>query len=253
MGVITPALLVQRQPFEAARYGLLAAATIVPPEDGQRFRSGVEWEGAPTPFASVAPQECVSVVQRDVQEGIDLLEAPPIVVYAGFTCKTVGLTNGEAEQRAEEALAAAESAVIEAAVWAGPGRNLTTGAEVLPDAPLPDAVGALEDWAYRNLPGQAVLHAPRSFGAPARAAQVAEPPSGAFLTTGLGNRWSFGGYTATRQIAVSGAVQVRRSSIEIRQTNLGSQVNLPTNEIFVFAERTYVASWDGPTALIGVS
>ncbi|MGW4718269.1 hypothetical protein [Nocardia sp. NPDC004260] len=260
--VAPPPLLVPAPAFTPARYGLQSAADQAAVADPRMRLAGIAWEPNPCALAHLDPAECGDdPTELDLTEGIGAYPvAPPITVYAGFTCSPVDLDKPKMDARAAAALAGDWTAV-EAAVWGTASLRLmddTTGHEtaVLAADPvsITRGVGLLEAYLAAGYAGIGVIHAPREVAAQAAAAQLLATEPGR-LTTPLGNRWAFGaGYphtgpdggpadTGTTWLVVTGAVVYRRTGVNHRRTREQS-FDRANNVLYAVADRTYAVGWD---------
>ncbi|OZC59268.1 hypothetical protein CH276_22745 [Rhodococcus sp. 06-470-2] len=265
---VAPALYVQTPTLTPARFGLSSAAEQIVESD-LHFRNGVEFIENPHGVASLTAAECATgpSTARVVDDGMPLVEAEPIIVYNGFTCRAVGVSETEMLDRARQALASGEWQAVEKAIWDtatlrlmedGVTDELNTTA-----VPLVQGIGILEAHLYENYGGVGVIHAPRHVAASAAERRQVDTETGRKVTT-LGTRWSFGHYpntgpdgteaaSGTAWLVGTGAVYTRRSEASSRPTNLAGALNRNTNEIFAIAERTYVAAWETVPAAVLVT
>lgn len=265
---VAPALLVQTPTLTPARYGLSSAADLVV-EAVLHFRNGVEFIENPSGPAKYSPIECTTEAtdERELEDGLPLVEAQPIIVYNGFTCRAVGLTEDDILTRARQALAGGEWQAIETAIWDRAELRLMDEANtvILADTAvdLVKGIGLLEAHLYENYGGTGVIHAPRHVAAHAAKRRQVETETGRKVTT-LGTRWSFGNYpntgpdgeeagVDTAWLVATGAVQVRRTEVAQRPTSLAGALDRYTNEVYAIAERTYVASWETVTVALPVT
>lgn len=258
--MVMPALIVQAPTLTPARYGLGTAAEQAI-ENG-RINSGIAWEPNPCGPAHIDPALCGEApTERELVDGIGLDSAAPIVVYAGFTCRAVGLSEQQMLDRATRSLAT-EWVALEQAVWGTTALRLMNdepGEETVVLSPTPVSLarglGLLEAHLGASYGGIGVVHAPRQVAAHAASAQLITTEPGR-LTTVLGNRWAFGaGYAntgpdgtpaaaGTAWLVVTGAATYRRTPITHRPGRMQEAFNRGTNEIRAVAERTYVIAWD---------
>ncbi len=253
-----PQLLVPAPTITPARYGLASAAD--PVIETGRIHAGIQWDRPPCGPATLDPAQCGGTpTDLDLPAGIGVEQAAPIKVFAGFTCSPVDLDEAKMLARAEAALAT-DWVAVEQAVWATTDlRLMRTGSEATVElSPIPVSitrgVGLLEAYLGASYGGVGVIHAPRKIAAHAASAQLIVPGSG-YLTTPLGNRWSFGaGYPGTEPdgtvpaadvgwLVITTAVNYRRTEIQHRRTREQS-TDYGANRIDVVADRTYVVSWD---------
>lgn len=253
-----PPLLVPAPALTSARYGLQSAADLVV-ETGS-IHAGIQWDRLPCGPATLDPAQCGDTpTDLDLPAGIGVGQANPIKVFAGFTCSPVDLTEEKMKARAEAALAT-DWVAVEQAVWASTElRLMRTGADATVElsatpVSITRGVGLLEAYLAASYGGIGVIHAPRAVAAHAASAHLLTPASG-YLTTPLGNRWSFGaGYPNTEPdgsaaaagvawLVVTTAVNYRRTEIQHRRTREQSTA-YGANRIDVVVDRTYVVSWD---------
>ncbi|MGV9742860.1 hypothetical protein [Nocardia farcinica] len=264
---IAPPLLVPAPPLTPTRFGLSSAADqIIDPT--ARIAAGVEWEVPPCGPAKLDASTCDVPDPRTVADGIGTEIADPITVYNGFSCRAVGLTEQQIQERAEAALAT-EWVAVELALWgsthlrlmrdvAAPDPNYPPTTLVLSENPVPlvAGIGMLEAHLGANYAGVGVLHAPRLLAPHAAAARQVETENGRKVTA-LGTRWAFGaGYpntgpdgtaapAGTAWIVATGAVTYRRTGITSRRSTSQREYFDPaTNEVRLTAQRTYVIAWD---------
>jgi hypothetical protein len=257
-----PPIYVSAPAVTPSRYGLLSAANILPITD-PHMRNGVIYQTAPEGPAHLSFAECVNAPgddrSDDVSNKLPVTEAGPIVVYNGFVCSAVGLSDDERMQHARDALAGGEAAAIERAIWgtADPLRLMETGlTTVLSDTPVSVVAGIalLEREIGNSGVGVGVIHAPREFAPYAAEKGQVEVEGGRKVTT-LGTRFAFGAYPTTDTdgaesaagvawLVATGPVEVRRTEPVIRPTTYQQAFDQRTNDVFSVAERTYVVAWD---------
>lgn len=256
---VAPALYVAAPTLTPTRFGLVTAGDLVVPEDF-RFVNGVQFESNPSGPAKLAPTECVDTQSRTVDDGIELVEAGPIIVYNGFTCRAVGLDEAAMLDRASKALAGGEWAAVEKAL---PLMNADTDILTTAAVSIVKGIGLLEDHLCEQYGGVGVIHAPRHVAGFAAERRQVEIESGRKVTT-LGTRWSFGNYpntdtedapaaVGTAWLVATGAVQVRRGEVKQRPPSFAEAFNYATSEIQAIAERTYVVSWEAVQAAVLVN
>ena len=269
--VVAPPIYVQAPAATPSRFGLLSAGDLVIETD-PHFRNGIEWQPKPCGPAKLDASECGDAANRTVDDGVPVNTAGPITLYNGFTCRSIGLTEAELLTRAQEALAAGESAALESTLWteaAAPGQpwfanplrlmidgetDVIAGTAV----PLVKGIGLLEAYLDTEYSGVGVIHAPRRVAAFAAERSQVDAEGGRKVTT-LGTRWSFGNYPSTGPdgtpaaadtawLVATGAVNIRRTDVTSRPGGLRQGLNRATNEVYFTAERTYVVSWECVTA-----
>ncbi|GGG04038.1 hypothetical protein GCM10007304_17730 [Rhodococcoides trifolii] len=262
MATAAPPVYVPAPPVTPSRYGLLSAADIIPITD-PHTRNGVQYQTAPDGPAHLSFAECVNGKgddrSDDVTDGLPWTEAGPIVVYNGFVCRAVGLSDDERQQYARDALAGGEAAAVEKAIWAtaDPLRLMETGlTDILSATPVSVVAGIamLERQLGNAGVGVGVIHAPREV-APHAAAKAQIESDGARKVTVLGTRWAFGAYPTTDPDGVqaasnvawmvaTGPVVARRTEVVIRPTTYQQAFDQRNNDVFSVAERTWVIGWD---------
>lgn len=276
---LAPPLYVSAPPVTPARYGLLDAADLVVERD-TKFRNGIEYQTINTP-AKLAAVECLPLgdedTERDAAGALDLVTARPIIVYAGFTCKTVGLSESQLSTYARDALSGGESTAVEKAIW-GPTQYpftpdaedfgpylLDANTEILSSSgvSLTAAVSLLEEKLGDDYKGVGVIHAPRGVSAFAAEKQQVRWEAGKPVTT-VGTRWSFGNYPriddegaaaadGSAWVVATGKVTIRRTEPVVRGGDWATAVDVKTNEVLALAERTYVVAIEGPVAAVLVN
>lgn len=260
--VAPPALLVPAPAFTPSKFGLQSAADQAADADPRMRLAGITWEPNPCALAHLDPAECGDdPTELELTEGIGAYPvAPPITVYAGFTCSPVDLAEDKMRARATAALAG-DWAAVEAAVWGSAAFRLmddTDGSEtaVLAEDPvsITRGVGLLEAYLGAGYAGVGVIHAPRAVAAHAANAQLIAG-RGSYLTTPLDNRWAFGsGYpntgpdgelaaAGTTWLVVTGAVVYRRTGVNHRRTR-EQAFDRGNNVLYAVADRTYAVGWD---------
>lgn len=262
---VAPPIYVAAPTITPSRYGLATAGDLVIESD-LHFRNGIEHEQNPSGPAKLSAAECAAgpSATRTVDDGIPTVKSGPIIVYNGFTCRAVGLTEDDMLSRARLALTGGEWAAVERAVWASadPLRLMNDGdvdgaeTEVLTTqaVSLTKGVGLLEDLLGEQYGGVGVIHAPRAVAGFAAKDWQVDTENGRKVTN-LGTRWSFGSYpntgpdgapaaADTAWLVATSAVAIRRSEITQRPVTFAEAVNRRTNEVFAIAERTYVVSWE---------
>lgn len=237
-------------------FGLLSAATVLEPTDPHEL-NGVEWQ--PLSCADAHNTDwCSDDPEFDYTKIFDrgeTLYAPPVTVYYGRDCTTIGETAEEAETRARAGLAIGEARALEAWLWEN---TLTSEAVDLTPAAgaveLAVGIGILEGALAASYGGVGVLHSPANASAP-MACNSQMYLSGGRMLTWLGNIVSLGaGYTNTAigssgdpdpaetgeaWLMISGPVIIRRDGVNV-PGDLNDGVDITLNDRFVLAERTSV-------------
>lgn len=273
-----PPLYVDTRTAPRSRWGLLDAADEVVPEN-PRFINGVEWQPNCLFNASVNAADCGDPVTFGFGpggNGIPTTDAAPIHMYAGFICRSVGLSDDEVTARAESALARSGPTALEAYLWTppdtpapeGPAQLRLMGPDtvIVGDGVTPVSVVAgvrlLEDYLSTEYGGVGVIHAPAGVSADAGYAQQVRWENSKPVTQ-KGTRWSWGayGYTGPEGAAAAAgtAWMVATGAVTLRQTpaarvgDYAESLDRTTNEIFALATKTYVVTWECVTAAVLVN
>lgn len=261
---VAPPVYVEASPsLDAPQFGLMSASTLVQWDD-PHLHNGVEFTPNASGLAGFEATDCVDepADPRDIPDGIPTAIASPIIVYGGFTCRSVGITDALLDGYARARLSAGEVAGVESRLWSAVDNSLTDGAHILSTTAvsLTAAVGLIEEWFGARYGGTPVIHAPRRLGALAGQKVLAIRDKSKMVTT-LGSTWSFGNYPGTAPagqtgplwLVASGQVQVRRSDVTVLGSTMQTALNRRTNSVYAVAHRTYVASWDGISAAVPVT
>jgi hypothetical protein len=178
--------------------------------------------------------------------------ALPFTLYGWASCTPVGLSPSEAQDRAIRHLAIREQQAVETAVFAGDlgnipnlsGVNGAPPATDLGEYQTPeDALATIEEKMVETLPGQGVIWMSR------------------WMASLLKNRLEFHGGQAFTKLGTPviissgmGGVQERlygtlmpfgyRSDIFTSSNRPGDLFDLPNNDLYAIAERTYLIGWD---------
>lgn len=259
---VAPFIRVASPTITPSRYGLATAADLVA-EANPKLRNGIEFDLNPSGLAKLSRAECAPPNDPpEFDAGVDVSQFDPLVVYRGFTCSPVGMTEDNVLDQARRALAGGEWAAVEKALWSGEYERplMDTPTDILAAAPVPlvKGVGLLEEALADGYGGVGIIHAPRhAAGFAAEKSQV-DVENGRKVTT-LGTRWSFGVYpntgpdTApadvdTAWLVATGAMQIRRTEVTYRTV-----VDVRGGSRYAIAERTYVPAWEGPQVAVLVT
>ncbi|WP_280466822.1 hypothetical protein [Nocardia cyriacigeorgica] len=229
-------------------FGLYTAATVIDLDPPARMLGGVHWTPSncgPSGTWDVRlcddPQDPPTESKTGARP--DDAAFPTVTVWATDECELYATDTSANEARATQLLTLHERLWVEQAF----ALELAARATALPAAgSLAEAVGALEQ--QLGLAGfTGVLHARRGLAAPLH---DHIERSGAFLTTSLGNRWSFGGgYNALGQtLYATGPVTLWRSPATTR-----TAVEHTINERQAVAERQVAFGWECPTTVFSVA
>lgn len=252
--------------------------SVAPPHPGlvvdgdpRRWENGVQYQSETCAEPTTWALTCGTDPLREAKIPsltFPLVQGTPFVAYLGVQCALLGRSLEEYARNVFNALDLCEQRVVERTFWTGDQNNdphLATGVydpilnpdgvHVLGGATalgVMQGVGALESWLGENYCGVGILHAPRglaSYAANFRLLSGTNPR----LTTPLGNRWAFGGGYAintgpdgtpaedgTAWIYATGHVDISRSEIWMQPDQLEQAFNRVTNDVELFAERTFV-------------
>lgn len=191
--------------------------------------------------------------------------------YGGVVCKAIGLDQAEMERQVERVFQAGESTAVERALmetrfradtdpanrWGAPVDLTPAGGAVKPE----EGVAILEGYAASEYVGAPTLHLPVSITSIIASKSMVEK-DGRVLRTKLGSKIAAGagydypnyGPAGTEAAAgeewlyATGEVVVTRGPAIVRQVMAHD-----TNEVFVLAERGYIAAVDCFTAAVRVT
>jgi hypothetical protein len=192
-------------------------------------------------------------------------------VYGGVSCKVIGMRPSEMQSAVEKAFGTGEHKGIEQALmehrfranaagsglpgsWAAPA-DLNSGGAL----PVKRAVATLEGHAAANYNGTPTLHLPRSV-ASLLAEQGAVEWDGNALRTKMGSKIAAGGGYDALNTSPAGAAPAANimwlyatGEVLIGKSELllpAPQIDTTTNDVFVLAERGYIAAVDCYTAAV---
>lgn len=191
--------------------------------------------------------------------------------YGGVQCRAVGLDQDALDTQVSRAFEAGESTAIERALMeqrfradADPAARWGAATDITPGAAAVDpkvGLALLEGYAASVYVGQPTLHVPRSIAAIVAASDgiVEEGSSlrtklGAKVAAGAGYDYPNTGPTGAEAAAgekwlyATGEVVIQRGSAEIRQA-----VDMTNNDVYVLAERPYIAAVDCFAAAVRVT
>ncbi|MEV0822525.1 hypothetical protein [Nonomuraea rubra] len=265
-----PPLYVNPPAVEPYAGGLFSVAQF-PAEQDRHWRCGVMWEPyACTPARGLGDQCDNPDAEKEVDDGVPLVEAGAFTVYGGYLCRTVGRSEADILDRIRQAVRLGEQRAVEQAFWTGDLGNTpylaSPDAVVLNPGGLPvDAaealtpqagIAALESYLRENYGGTGVIHMPA--GAVPVMARYNQFCGCDFpLRTWLGTPVAAGGgYVintgpdgqpappGTAWLYATGPVAIRRGEVFINPDTVAQALNRTTNEIEILAEREYVVGFD---------
>lgn len=266
-----PPLYVSPPTVEPYGYGLFSVAQF-PVETDRHWRCGVQWEPyACTPARALGDQCDFPGVEKEVDDGVPLVEASAFTVYGGYLCRLPGRPQqADIEDRIRQAIRLGEQRIVERTFWSGDLGNTPFLAS--PDAVVLNAVdpptaadalspvagiAALESFLRENYGGTGVIHAPAGAVPLLAHYNQLRPDGGAPLRTWLGTPIAAGGgYVintgpdgtpappGTSWLYATGPVAIRRGEIFINPNTVAQALNRTTNEVEILAEREYVIGFD---------
>lgn len=248
-------------------YGLFSAARLIENVTGPAL-GGVQYPYHCYPVTDTWPGPCadngpVPGDQKNLPNGMDLVQSHSFAAYAFETCPLVGYSEAQLEALAEDSLRRTEQHQVERAVWFGRGdfigltqRTDVTVLSATPVSPV-DAL-ALAEWWLGRADGTGIMHVNAVAATPFQAADAIWRDGLVWRTT-MGHAMSFGGgYGLTGPAgapAPAGAawmfvtrdVVIRRSIIRTV-----SGLRPQSNEHDSRAERIYVPTIPCPIAAVPV-
>lgn len=207
---------------------------------------------------------------KDFVDGITWVDGFRFAAYGGIKCKAIGLDESRMLAEVRKAFEAGESTAVERAFMKT--RFVDDGSvddkwdapvDINPAGAVSPAVGLalLESYAAANYVGAPVLHVPIVIASLVMGVDgavydgnVLRTKFGSKIAAGAGYDFPNTGPTGAaaaageRWLYATGNVLIRRGEPEIRQA-----MSTDTNEVFVLAERPYIAAVDCFTAAIRVT
>lgn len=265
-------------------YGLMSVVQMPTDEmDNPHWKNGIQYQRATCRPAESTIAQCPVVTgfgKDPTVTGVQTKGAMPFTVYSSITCSPVGGFWEEAEQRTIQGLTDGEARAVERVFWTG-NIDHPSGEEIFPhlahdaDVISPDgivllqpaasvittgavdiveAIGRLESRLADCYGGIGVIHATRDMISHMSANYLLKEKGQQLQTMG-GTPVAFGaGYTGigpddtepptgVTWIYATGAISLRRSEITVT-SNRVQGLDRSINTLQLFAERTYVISWD---------
>lgn len=277
MSYAPPLLIDIRTTAPRSRYGIIDAADEVVPE-GARFVNGIEFHTNCRMNAALNTQDCGDAFE--FEPGVDgdgrpVESVAPIRMYAGFTCRSVGLPQEDINREAEQALTNSAPVALERFLWTPAAAPVVGEPDQLhlmgPDTVIlgggtaksfTGGVRLLEDYLAGEYGRVGVIHAPAGTSADAGLNQQLKWEAGKPLTQ-KGTRWSWGAYpyadpegdaaaAGTAWMVATGAVSLRQTAARVIG-DYQQVLNRSTNEVFAIATKTYVVAWECVTAAVLVN
>lgn len=264
---ITPAACVP------PRYGLLTVAEIEDRDEAAgHWQAGFSQDVASCDDIIVMSNDCAPTPENKegALGGVDTFDGDPFTLVAGYECSVGGRPVEDAWRFAGDRLTQGEARAVERTFWTGldnfgnPIRNTLGYAyeedegafDVTPDdtaVPITDGLALLESWAGDNMSCAPVIHAGRGLAVYMANAGLLEPSGQILYSKGTGSRIAIGGgYLVNGPLGVepavgegwmfvTGSIKVVRSPMFFtpEEGEKAAAINRSTNDIQVFAERTY--------------
>lgn len=262
-----PRVIVDAPTPEPAWYGLLSIANM-PIMSDTRWQNGAEYQPLPTEPAHVTTAPCApystTPIVKSPHMGISTVYADPFTIYEGIDITPVGIDYATAQARAVAALTLNEQRAVEATILKGVLGNTPTMASSnavkvngTTAVSVSHAARLLESAIGVNYGGRGVIHIPRGAGPAYESAFWLVEDNGR-LRTKLGTYVVAGsGYDGTAPGGAApaanqewwyatGMVTILRSEVFVPTADVGEAFARGTNDLALYAERTYVAMWDAP-------
>lgn len=275
---ICPPLTVAAPPVTPKGGGLFSVARFpeLPTDgNGNRWECGLQYQANhcafPNGWRPVCPPDVPPVKESDPP--FQLIQAPPFQVVLGVNCKLTGNTLEGFRRNVVDSFTLCEQRAVEEIFWTGSQGNASlsrpgaavadqcstpTGVTVDNPLTLTKGLAELEEFLSDTYCGTGVIHAP-PYLAPyvAREQWLCGCGGPGPVTTPLGTRWSFGGgYTTSGPDGTSapadvfwlyatGQINIWRSEVWVNPDDLRYAFDTRSNDVELFAERTYAISIDG--------
>lgn len=221
--------------------GLFSTIAFRDNSDG-RWQHGMQWWGTQCgPLPDPVGDPCEDDIEKTLERGAgSVAEAKPFTVYGTFICAPVGVSAGEAQERAETRLRQREEAAVEAYVWtmfAGDYDSLSDQDSWV------DAVARLERYIGETYGAVGVIHMSRANAVRAIAASAVERSSGS-LRTRLGTPVAAGSGYGGDHVYASPRLFGYQSDVFTSSDRDGDLMDRRQNMLYAVAERTYAIGWD---------
>lgn len=255
-------------------YGLLSVAQT-PTETDDHWQLGVRFELDTCTEAGITTESCPATggIDKPFTDSVGLRGGIPFTVYTLPVCSAVGFID-EAEARAVGALTSGEARAVEREFWTGAfgttphlaenvgvtgtdGVVEQTAAEVLVTGAVDvvEGIARIEEALGACYGNEGVIHVPPSVLTHMKSEFLVErdgtrlrSPSGHLIAAGAGYPGTAPDGTdpptGVRWIYATGAVQVRRTGIQVLASTNREVLNRFKNDVVLVAERTYVIDWD---------
>jgi hypothetical protein len=270
-------VLVDPIPRTPLPYGLLSVAQSPVDSDDHRWRGGIRFETDTCGPASITTDSCAATGTGNKTPTDTWITkmAMPFTVYTLPVCATVGNYDNY-EARVVGALTAGEARAVEREFWTGEHGTLphlassdgVTGtgfdstvieqqaATIITGAPVSvtDGIALIEQALATCYGNEGVIHIPAAVLPHMMARGLARvdgarlrSPGGHLIAVGSGYPGTApdgsGPTASTVTIYGTGAVTLRRSSVEVTSTP-AQAVDRQKNDMILVAERTYAIAWD---------
>jgi len=270
LAAVIPPVYLQNDPNpNTQRYGLFNVATG-PLEMEPHARMGgyvYQTDVCNLPFGYAV---ACTPAAKTFTDSLSTIVSTPFMVVASVLCGTIGHTPDEWAAIVMDRLKAGEQAAVErifsdGLFGASPSlaNNTPNATQLTAALDVASAIGALEDWLYSRYGPVGVLHIPMRLANRVMADYHVIKEGGVWKTQS-GTLVSFGNYSGLKadgtapaagdlNIYITGEVTVwRDSDSEVFISPYGESIDKVTNQIRMFAERTYDVSYDCFAAAIEV-
>lgn len=263
MAVLTGPVYVPNPTQQTLRYGLFTVANGPLELPAHGADNGITWIGAHCGEALGYEVECLdSLLEKGpFTDGLDVTDATPFVVTAGFICASVGLSNAEREALTLGKLQSLEQAAVEQIFSSGANgaspslaNNTPAATDIGASGNVTEAFMNLEENFYNTYGFPGTIHVPHVAASLVRAAHLVDFRDGIWWTA-PGSQVSFGNYlglsptgappgdNTTTWIYITPPVTIWRDS-DVFVTPIEAALDRATNQVTMFAEREYVLGFD---------
>ncbi len=273
MAVMTAPILLPADPNpNTQRYGLFNAANGPLQLEPHARIGGLQYT---TPNCTLPyGYEVNCITDSDTKtftDGISTITGNPFVVVASTLCGTVGYSQAEWASMVVDKLKTGEQAIVEQIFSAGTfgitpslSNNTPAASSAGASTSVAGAIGNLESYLYARYGAAGIIHIPISDEARVFTSDFLVRDGGVWRTK-MGTAVSFGNYanagpTGTPAGAghsfwyITGQMSIwRDSDADIFVSPWGQSIDKTTNQLRMFAERTYVVAYDCQVAYTDIT